>query len=269
MIKPKAAQLQQLIAQIERDPSAFQGSIQQRIAAFTPPDADIKLTGYIVAAGDGGGYAFGGTDFYLNVGMTDDFIVAKDVTTHELYHAVQGAFEKDRLVTKIGFNRAKASGCSDVLRLFGNLYEEGSAVYVEDPSALLKSHSPISLRMVEDLSNGVKHVEDSVTLLDMSVLSFESPAPLAYDDVYAVGFYGHGVLYNIGYVMAKAIADDDGPEALTSLLRQPPYQFVLHYSRLPLYGKDKDHPRIGANTLAAARLLLDGCVFKSKPGKSL
>jgi len=49
-------------------------------------------TGLLVAGGDGGGYAFGDTNFYLNIGFMDDFVLAKSATTHELYHAVQGAF---------------------------------------------------------------------------------------------------------------------------------------------------------------------------------
>ncbi len=58
-VKPKVPQLLELIKQIETNPQAFQTSIEQRIALFTPPNANIHLDGYIVAGGDGGGYAFG------------------------------------------------------------------------------------------------------------------------------------------------------------------------------------------------------------------
>ena len=95
-MKLRADQLQRLIDLIEADQDNFQVAIERRIAMFTPPLAGIHLQGYIVAAGDGGGYAFGATDFYLNVGIIDELIVAKNVTTHELYHAIQGAFAKSR-----------------------------------------------------------------------------------------------------------------------------------------------------------------------------
>jgi len=75
---------------------AFQQRIEQRISLFVPPNSDIHLEGYVVAAGDGGGYAFGGTEFFLDIGIVDDIVVAQETTTHELYHAVQGALAADR-----------------------------------------------------------------------------------------------------------------------------------------------------------------------------
>jgi pyruvate/2-oxoacid:ferredoxin oxidoreductase beta subunit len=92
IVQPKAAKLLALTNEIEANPQAFRGSIEKRIALFTPPGSEIHLQGYIVAGGDGGGYAFGGTEFYLNLEFNDDMAVAKTATTHELYHAVQGAF---------------------------------------------------------------------------------------------------------------------------------------------------------------------------------
>ncbi|WP_183816788.1 hypothetical protein [Tunturibacter empetritectus] len=82
---------------------------------------------------------------------------------------------------------------------------------------------------------------------------------LPYDDVYAVGFLGHGLLYGIGYVMAKAIVDSEGYGGLITSLRQPPHMFVLRYIQLPQYGADKDHPRLGTNTIKAAHRLEHLC----------
>jgi len=93
----------------------------------------------------------------------------------------------------------------------------------------------------------------------MSVLSLSALDAMPYDDVYEVGFLGSGVLYNIGYVMAKAIADNDGPQGLAAYLKLPAYRFVLHYTELPKYGKDKDHPKLGGNTLAAANQFINDC----------
>jgi Putative zinc dependent peptidase (DUF5700) len=261
-VKPEVPQLLELIKQIETNPQSFQTSIEQRIALFTPPHANIHLDGYIVAGGDGGGYAFGDTDFYLNIGIIDEFAVAKGVATHELYHAVQGAFAKDRSAlvgATIDVQTQAQKACETTIKLFANLYEEGSAVYVEDISLLSGARSAIGLRKQNDVIDGLRHIHTSVSLLEMSVVSLGANPAVPYDDVYEVGFYGHAILYNLGYLIAKAVAESDGPQGLAVFLNEPPYKFVLHYTQLRKYGADDDHPRLGPNTVAAANQLASGC----------
>lgn len=256
VVKSKDAQLLELIKTIETNPKDFQADIEKRIAMFTPAKANISLHGYVVAAGDGGGYAFGDTDFYLNVGIIDELVVAKTVVTHELYHAVQGAYAHDR-DTPNGV--ASNPTCAATAKLFANLYEEGSAVYVEDISLLASAHSASGLRQEADLTDGIKQVRGSAALLEMSVASLAARNPVPYDMVYGVGFYGHAILYNIAYIMAKAIVDNGGPSALTSLLKEPAYDFILQYAKLPKYGIDADHPKLGPNTIEMANELANGC----------
>jgi len=258
LVKPKVSALLLLLQEIEANPQSFQQAIQDRIALFTPVDTDVHLEGYVIAAGDGGGYSFGGTEFFLNIGSNDDFILAESTTTHELYHAVQGAFAEDRKI-KSASDSPASQKCRNVEQLFANLYEEGSAMYVEDISLLPHSHSPIAVRMQADMDEGMSHVNTSDTLLEMSVAALNSPEPVPYDDLYDVGFLGHGVLYNIAYVMARDIVESGGPQRLTALLKQPSYNFVLAYTQLATYGADKDHPRLGPNTIAAAKRIADGC----------
>jgi hypothetical protein len=262
LVKQKIPQLSNLLDEITADPKAFQQPIEQRIALFTPPGTAIHLQGYIIAGGDGGGYSFGDPNFFLNIGFNDEFVVAKVVTMHELYHAVQGAFAKDRgsVETPPSSKRLSRTQQSraNTGQLLANLYEEGSAMYVEDISLLQNSHSEIGRRQLADITDGLKHVHTSVSLLEMSILSLSASDAMPYDDVYEVGFYGRGILYSIGYVMAKAIAENDGPQGLAAHLKLPAYQFVLHYTELPGYGKDKDHPRLDANTLSVANQLKNG-----------
>ena len=252
-----------MLHEIEANPQSFQRQVEQRIALFTPPGSDFHLKGYIVAGGDGGGYTFGATDFYLNIGRVDDLISAKSTMTHELYHAVQGAFEKDRGiladVPPPANMPAAQQACLKTAHLFSNLYEEGTATYVADISLLDHVQSEGGLRQKADLAEGVQHFPWGASLLEMSVLSLEGDRAMAFDDVYSVDFYGHGVLYSVAYVISKAIADEEGPKGLTAYLKRPPYDFVLGYTRLPAYGKDKDHPVLGRNTIAAAETLAHGC----------
>ena len=261
IVKPKAAQLLALTRQIEANPQAFQESIEKRIALFTLPGAEIHLQGYIVAGGDGGGYAFGGTDFYLNLEFNDDMAVAKTVTTHELYHAVQGAFANERKPTLEAPAHLSHTqqACANVAHLFADVYEEGSATYVEDISTLAQSHSESAVKQLTDINEGLAHLHDSATLLELSVIGLNTSEAVPFDDVYSVGFYGHGVLYDIGNGMARAIVENDGPQGLAGFLKQPPYKFALRYTQLPRYGADKDHPKLGPNTLKSLNQLATGC----------
>jgi hypothetical protein len=77
--------------------------------------------------------------------------------------------------------------------------------------------------------------------------------------MYDVDFLGHGVVYNIAYVMAKAIVAQDGTQGLAMFLKVPTCKFVLRYTQLPSYAADKDHPRLGPHTIAAANRLAHGC----------
>lgn len=263
LVRPKVPVLLSLVKQIADHPEAFQQQVQDRIAQFSPPGLKLQLQGYVVAAGDGGGYAFGSTDFYLNIGIMDEFIVAKTTTAHELYHAVQGAFAKDRgtsgdLPDLIGL-RLEQQACLKTKQLFANIYEEGSAMYVEDITLLKGSQSQIGKRQQADLNDGIAHAQTSASLLEMSVIALEANPGMAYDDVYDVGFYGHAVLYNISYMMAKGIAEQDGPQGLAAYLQRPPTAFARRYTQLERYGKDKDHPLLGRNTLNALNRWPSSC----------
>jgi hypothetical protein len=261
-VKPKVDQLLALTREIDANPREFQESIEKRIALFTPPGSKIRLLGYVVAGGDGGGYAFGDTKFYLNLMFNDDMIVAKTVTAHELYHAVQAAFasEPGRVVQLPGPNLGHAQqACGDIAGLFKDIYDEGSAMEVEDSSTLALSHSESAVRQLSDINEGLTHLHDSATLLELSVIGLSAVEAVPPEDVYAVGFHGHGVLYDISYGMARAIVENDGPQGLAMFLKQAPYTFALRYTQLPKYGADKDHPKLGPNTVAALNQLASGC----------
>ncbi|KAA6465188.1 hypothetical protein DYQ86_04365 [Acidobacteria bacterium AB60] len=258
-LRPHAAQLVALTEQIEADPQGFQRSIEARIEQFTPPDSRLQLRGFVVVGGDGGGYSFGGTDFFLNLSFNDDLIAAKTTTKHEFYHAVQGAFAKERQSGAVVSAHGSRQNCANTSRLFADIYEEGSAMYVEDISTLSQSHSESAMRQLADISGGLEHVHSSVALLELSVTGLDATTAVPFDDVYEVGFYGHGVLYDIGYAMAKAIVNNEGPQGLAALLKSPSYGLILRYIQLPGYGKDKDHPKLGPNTIAAVNQLVSGC----------
>ena len=62
--------------------------------------------------------------------------------------------------------------------------------------------------------------------------------------------YEHGVIMAEGdFVMIHGRFSGNGDAAA----------FLLHYTRSPRYGADKDHPRLGAPTLNALQRLAAGC----------
>lgn len=254
---PKIAVLQKLLDQIDRDPQAFTKNIERRIGSYTPPGARINLHGYVVAAGDGAGYAFGSDDFYLNLVMTDELAMAKSVTTHEMYHSVQGYFSRYRVAANQTDDTS--TSCRAVQHLFDDIYREGSAVEVADVSLLDQFKTANGLRQKTDMEDGFKHLDTSADLLEMSIVSLTADRPVPFDEVYRVGFLGHAVLYNIAYAMAHAIALADGPQGLASYIRRPPADFIRRYTTLPAYGKDDQHPSLGQHTIEALALVGRGC----------
>lgn len=102
-------------------------------------------------------------------------------------------------------------------------------------------------------------MHDSATLLDLSVLGINAAKAVPYDEVYAVGFRGHGVLDNLRYGMARAIVENDGPQGPAAFLRCRPYVFLLCCTKLAVYGPIGTIRKLGPNTLAALNRLANGC----------
>jgi hypothetical protein len=95
----------------------------------------------------------------------------------------------------------------------------------------------------------------SSTLLELSIHGLTTRAKLSYDDIYALGFYGDQVLYGLGYVMARAIAAEEGKGAIAALTGRPGALFVQRYRKLKSYGKSEDVPVLFPATLQAAEQL--------------
>ena len=264
-LKPNLDVLTALITRIETHPAEFQAWVEQRVAQFSPNGSTAKIEGYLIAGGQSGGFAFDEPKFYLNLNYFPEFDPAKVVMAHELYHAVQGVFAVDNDDTWLKPESPTPTGkahqqmCANLANLFVNLYQEGSAEYVGDPQLLDPGTGPIAKKTRSDLEDGLNNLGAHRTLLELSVVGLEAPKPVPFSEVYSLGFYVPEPLYKVGYVMAKAIAVDEGPQALAAFLKQPGYRFAEHYLGLPLYGKDRAHPKLGPNTIDAITLLASGC----------
>jgi hypothetical protein len=249
---------------LNRIESSFEKEVRERIRPFSPKPDTISLRGFVVAGGDGGGYAFGGADFYLNLLNSDDLLYARQTMIHEAFHGVQGAtFREDTdhwsKQNAQSAHLALGKFCSNSAELFKDLKDEGTAMFVGSDEALKDDNGVTGKRIYAEYEYYNSHLPDSTGLLELSVASLQAPRPVPFKTVYSVDFWGKGVAYYIGNAMTRAIEEEDGPAAVAQALQQPGYEFVLRYTRLKSYGRDNAHPRLGDNTVRAAQALHDGC----------
>jgi len=264
-LKLNTGALTALMARIETHPKDFESWVVERVGLFSPADAAVNIDGYLVVGGTSGGFAFGEPKFYLNLNYFSEFDPAKMVLAHELYHAVQAVYSVDsddkwlKPESPTAAGRAHQQMCANLSNLFSNLYQEGTASYVGDPLLIGVETGPLARKTREEFQNSLNNLGAHVTLLELSVVGLEASKPVPYDDVYALGFYVPEPLYGVGYVMAKAIATDEGAQALAGFLKRPGYAFTQHYMMLPRYGQDREHPKLGPHTAEAVQLLASGC----------
>jgi hypothetical protein len=266
-VKTNSPRLTALLNRIQSHPTEFHDWVIQRVTSFSPPDARLAITGYLIVGGASGGFAFDDPKFYLNLNYDDfsDYDAARVVMAHELYHAVQATYADTtkpwyvKTQPKDSPDPGLAQQCSDTADLFDALYQEGSASYVGDVVLLDGIDTPKAKALVADFTGGLKELHKDVTLLELSVTGLDAPQPVAFKDIYSLGFYVPEPLYKVGYVMAKAIDHEAGRPALIGMLSKPGYRFADAYLQLPSYGKDYEHPKLGVNTVAAIHRLIAGC----------
>ncbi len=213
----------------------------------------MSATGYLIVGGNSTGFSFDEPAFYLKISdFAGDLESARILMAHELYHAVQNIaqarrpkpatyqFENERYAAlPAGITRE----CYAIRAFFDYLLAEGTASYVGD-DAMLPAHGVYADRERPRSREGLQHLEQHATLLDMSLAAITGPTPTPADDVYAVGFYSPAPLYALGYTMAKAIAEHDGDTAFGQFIGGPGDAFARRYmvltdtpgSKLPKLG---------------------------------
>lgn len=232
--------------------------VKARIALFTPGRVHGTVTGYVIVGGNSGGFAFGEPVFWLNLARFPSPLLAKTILAHELYHAVQG------LAAGLAPQSEAAKKClaampeaDSLTRLYDSLREEGTASYVGDVLALPADDAGVKTDR-DKAQRGINLVKRSTTLLALSTHAIVSHSTIAYDDIYALGFYGDEILYSLGYVMSRAIASEQGNAAVAELIDKPGAAMILRYAGLKGYGQSKDMPALDAETLDWAKRLA-GC----------
>ena len=248
-VRENAVQIERTLDQLADASTHLIDGVKARIAVFTPARVKGRVIGYLIAGGTSGGFSFGKPEFFLNIYRFPSPLMAQTILKHELYHGVQGLALGDWPPTAVKACLAKLSGGEHLSEFLKDVYDEGTASYVGDVLTMPPGNDPTIEEERKHLLRNVAQVKRSVTLLELSVHAITTSS-IDYDQIYALGFYGDEILYALGYVMAKAIATERGPQAMADLLGQPASRFITTYIALPGYGRGKDEPKLGDETIA-------------------
>ncbi len=248
-VRDNAAAIQKTLTELLDPAARTMDEVRSRVLSFTPARIHGHIDGYLIAGGNSGGFAFGTPKFYLNINRFPSKTLATTILEHELYHAVQGMVPDIVKVKKVAACLKKIPAGENLALLYQSLYQEGTASYVGDMLLTPPGADEAFKADQARAQTNYKRFGRSITLLEISAHALATGSKAKYDDIYALGFYGEEILYSIGYVMARAIAAERGPEALADLLDKSPSDFVTTYVALKSYGKAKDVPKLGAETV--------------------
>ncbi len=236
-------QIRALIDAFASADSALMQQVRDRIRLYSPLDLELTVRGVLIVGGTSGGFAFDDQEFFLNLDYFPVGDLAALVMTHELYHAIQSNLAPEETCTDASGNLINASS------LFRSLRDEGTASWVGDFLLLPAEGEGASQRQRARVARGLGLAPTrAVTLLELSAFAMLNSADIAYQSIYGLGFYGDEILYSLGYIMARAIEDEHGAQAIPALLSQPNYRFVETYMQLSAYGESEAVPRLGQET---------------------
>lgn len=256
-VRDHAAATNEALAKLNDPGLHLLDAVKARIAAFTPPSLTGRVTGYLIVGGTSGGFAFGDPQFFLNLDRFPSAVLASTIMEHELYHAVQALARKAYLQAP-GHEQCIAAipHGTDVAAFFASLSAEGTASYVGDVLALPeRGGDEATSKERARVARNVGMVDRSIVQLELSVHGLTTSAAVTPEEVYGLGFYGDEVLYALGYVMARAIAQEQGNAAIGDLAGAPGATFVARYASLKGYGKSDAMPALKPETLRWANTL--------------
>lgn len=236
------------------DLAGLAATVRQRLEPYLPPGFAQRVEVFFLFGGRASGFAFGGDDVYVNLAKfadaTSDEIAA--TVTHEVFHAVQSVVMPKFPSLAGGREATAAAGNAAVTAFLHNLAQEGSAELFSHvgPEGL---DSPYARDIARKNERNAKRIAGIVTMFESLAFRLHAVPPrdaTEYDQIYGLMFYESfdATAYQLGWVMARAIVERDGPPGLTRLLAAGPKAFVLRYQELA--AADPALPRFGDRFLA-------------------
>ena len=253
-VRNDAAQTSRVLAMLGDPKLHLLADIKARVAMFTPANLSGTVTGHLVLGGAAYGFALGEPGMYLDLEHVQSATLAPAIFKHELFHSVQILAKSrnppSKQMTSCLTNKPHAK---DIELLLNALSMEGTASYVGDLLALpAEGLDGPTTKERADFAQIVDQRKQHITQLELSVHGLATNAAVTWQEVYAAGFNGDQSFYGIGYVMAKAMAQQQGNGAIAEVISQTGVDFVLRYAKLTGYGKNNDVPALGQETVAWA-----------------
>ena len=255
VIRDHATQTERVLVALSDPKLHLVADVESRIALFTPNNLAGTVTGHLVVGGTSYGFAFGDPQFYLDLDFVPSAVLASTIMKHELFHAIQSlAQSAHKPSTQVLACIAQKNSTQRVEDLFSSLSKEGTASYVGDLLALPAqgTDEPTAKERAE-FAGSVDLINLRITQMELSVHGLATNASVTPEEVYAAGFYGDQVFYALGYVMARAIAKEQGDTAISALISESGAEFVMRYVHLKNYGKSDEAPALDHETVLLAQ----------------
>jgi hypothetical protein len=230
----KASEVRALITKLEAD-RTLTDQVAGPLARYMPALPAFTATVYGTTGGVSDGFVMSDDTqpaFYMALNRAEgDVSGVKLNMTHELYHVIQ------RIA------RASAVDSSRVEeRLLRVIFEEGTATYVAQPrvekSSIFRRPGPYlkAWRASYEKNSSPKQIAANFSQVD-SLLAGLRSGSVTWEQASNAVFMGKGPgPYFVGYEMAKAIDQHDGPERIASLLQMHPAEFFRAY--IEIYRKN-------------------------------
>jgi hypothetical protein len=230
----KSGEIRTLIAKLEAD-STLTNQVAGPLARYMPKLPAFSATVYGTTGGVSDGFVTADDPrpaFYMALNRAQGDVQGVRLNmTHELYHVVQ------RMAWP-----TPADSLPPLERLLRVILEEGTATYVAQPPAQKSSFFRRSgpylevWRASSEKNSSTRQIAANFAEVDRLIAGLRA-GTTTWEQAQNTVFRGYGPgPYFVGYEMAKAIDQHDGPERIASLLQKHPAEFFRTY--IEIYRKN-------------------------------
>lgn len=234
-IMQSSAEIRRTIQLLREHQQAISEDITGSFLRYAPMVHDVTITLHFVAGGVSDGFVLDGDlepELFVALGKGSEDLPGIELNLkHEAFHVLQKV---------LAGKQSGMTECVDQpdrlpppLRLACTTLLEGTASFVADASKASGNGPYIEMwrsRYQRNLRPG--HLTADFKTFD-TVLRKLQTGSLNWEQAYTASFTPPDTpLYFVGYRMAEAIAQNDGPAAIGSLFRQPPLEFFHRYMEL-------------------------------------
>ena len=245
--KAKLEATRGMLARLRANPEKFAGELRARIRRYLPADLTFPVQVYVIVGGTSDGFADGPVFCVAIDYFGDDDAGLRTLMAHELFHvgyrALAGSGGKTEKKKPLSPEAEK------LLAIFESTMNEGVASRVGDPTIVTDGKAWIEWFRGKFAKN-FERLDSSFVLFDTVLYRQVHDPAASSEDLYRIGFSGSfdSVFYFVGYEMARAIEEEDGPEAVVRCLEEGPLSFFSRYIAISQRTPDKGRRRFSKET---------------------